>query len=126
LVVHPGSGIQHGTLVHALLYHFQSLSDVGGEARPGIVHRIDKQSSGLLVVAKNNRTHALLGKMFQERKIEKTYIALVHGKLARTEGRIDVPIARHTTIRTRMAARQNQRRARNALTEYKVIEKLRE
>jgi 23S rRNA pseudouridine1911/1915/1917 synthase len=133
LVVHPGSGVRSGTLVHALLYHFQNLSDVGGEGRPGIVHRIDKKTSGLLIVAKNNRTHALLGRMFQDRKIEKTYIALVHGKFARPEGSVDLPIARHSKIRTRMAAHNPAphrqapfRKGRTALTQYKVIENFKE
>ena len=124
LVVHPGSGIHHGTLVHALLYHFQqNLSDLG-DGRPGIVHRIDKQTSGLLIIAKNNRTHAVLGKMFQERKIEKTYFALVHGKLTRAQATIEMPIARHSTIRTRMAAQS--KRGRSAVSEYRVVEQLRE
>jgi 23S rRNA pseudouridine1911/1915/1917 synthase len=127
LVVHPGSGVRSGTLVHALLYHFQNLSDAGGEGRPGIVHRLDKQTSGLLIVAKNNKTHALLGKMFEERQIEKTYLALVHGKMNRSEGRIDTPIARHSTIRTRMATGTRlQKGGRTALTDYKVIEGLRD
>jgi 23S rRNA pseudouridine1911/1915/1917 synthase len=120
LVVHPGAGVNKVTLVHALLYHFQNLSDFGGEGRPGIVHRLDKNTSGLLIVAKNNHIHAVLGKMFHERRIEKTYIALVHGRLARTEGSITTPIGRHATIRTRMATYASH--GRSALTRYKVIE----
>ena len=123
LVVHPGAGVKEGTLVHALLYHFQNLSDAAGDSRPGIVHRIDKWTSGLLVVAKNNLAHAALGKAFQDRSVEKNYIALVHGNLSRSAGEIDMAISRHTTIRTRMAA--NVRRGRSAQTEYKVIEALR-
>ena len=122
LVVHPGSGVKQGTLVHALLYHFQNLSDRGGVERPGIVHRIDKKTSGLLIVAKNNQTHALLGQMFQERSVEKTYLALVHGKPARPEATINMPIARHARIRTRMAVRPGK----TARTDYKVIESLRD
>src|ERR1051326_5736271 len=79
LVVHPGSGTHSGTLVNALLFHFKNLSDVGGESRPGIVHRLDKKTSGLLVVAKNNVAHARLSKAFHDREVPKTYIALVHG-----------------------------------------------
>jgi len=124
LVVHPGSGVKSGTLVHALLHHFQNLSDFGGVARPGIVHRIDKWTSGLLLIAKNNSAHARLGAAFQNRQIEKTYFALVHGKLARSSGTIETSIARHPKIRTRMAAFQSRGRA--AHTEYKVIEAFRE
>jgi len=124
LVVHPGSGTRNHTVVHGLLYHFKNLSNSGGEGRPVIVHRIDKRTSGLLIVAKNNQTHALLGRAFQDRKIEKTYTALVHGKLKHSEGVIDVAISRHPTIRTRMAARPN--RGRSALTQYKLVETFRE
>ena len=124
LVVHPGAGVQQGTLVHALLYHFQELSDFAGESRPGIVHRIDKLTSGLLIVARNNKTHALLSKMFQDRRIEKIYIALVHGKIARSQGTIDTLIGRHSRIRTRMAVLQN--RGKTAITEYRLIEQLRD
>ncbi len=120
LVVHPGAGIQSGTIVHALLYHFQKLSDFGGEARPGIVHRIDKRTSGLLIVAKNNPAHALLGRAFQDRAVEKRYTALVHGKVARPSGTLQTPISRHPSIRTRMAARAGQ--GRQAYTEYRLIE----
>jgi 23S rRNA pseudouridine1911/1915/1917 synthase len=124
LVVHPGSGVRSGTLVHALLYHFRNLSDFGGEGRPGIVHRIDKWTSGLLIVAKNNETHALLGKAFQNRKIEKTYLALVHGRMSQDSGTIEKQVARHPTIRTRMAVLEN--RGRMAHTEYKSVETFQE
>jgi 23S rRNA pseudouridine1911/1915/1917 synthase len=121
LVVHPGAGIQTGTVVHALLHHFQELSSLGEECRPGIVHRIDKWTSGLLVIAKNNQAHASLGKAFQERHVEKTYSALVHGKVLRSSGVIDMSIARHSTIRTRMAA--STERGRTAHTEYVVVKR---
>jgi 23S rRNA pseudouridine1911/1915/1917 synthase len=124
LVVHPGSGVRSGTLVHALLYHFQNLSNFGGEGRPGIVHRIDKWTSGLLLVAKNNEAHALLGKAFQDRKVEKTYLALVHGRMNQPAGVIEKQVGRHPTIRTRMAVLEN--RGRMAHTEYRVIETFRE
>src|SRR5215471_3236103 len=102
LVVHPGSGMHESTLVHGLLFHFQNLSDAGGEARPGIVHRLDKKTSGLLIVAKNNMTHARLSRDFQDRKIQKTYLALVHGKPRRDTGTIELTVGRHPTVRTRM------------------------
>src|SRR6059036_3929243 len=79
VVVHPGSGVRDGTIANALLFHFKNLSDVGGEGRPGIVHRLDKKTSGLLIVAKNNIAHARLSAAFQNREIQKTYLALVHG-----------------------------------------------
>jgi len=124
LVVHPGAGVQRGTLVHALLYHFRNLSDFGGEGRPGIVHRLDKWTSGLLVIAKNNAAHGLLGKAFQDRKVVKSYIALVHGRLQQKSGALQMPIGRHSTIRTRMAAVTEK--GRSALTQYKVLEEFRE
>jgi 23S rRNA pseudouridine1911/1915/1917 synthase len=124
LVVHPGSGVKSGTVVNALLHHFKNLSDFGGDSRPGIVHRIDKWTSGLLLIAKNNPAHARLGTAFQDRRIQKTYIALVHGKLTRSGGTIEKTIGRHPTIRTRMAALDNRGRA--AHTEYTVLEAFRD
>lgn len=123
LVVHPGSGTRGGTVVHGLLFHFQNLSDVGGWARPGIVHRLDKKTSGLLIVAKNNVAHARLSKDFQDRKIQKSYHALVHGKLARETGTIELSVGRHPTVRTKMAA--GNERGRSAFTEYRVMEQFR-
>ena len=119
IVVHPGSGTGTGTLVHGLLFHFQNLSDIGGESRPGIVHRLDRQTSGLIIVAKNNVAHARLSRAFQNRQIEKTYLALVHGKPRAAVGTIEVSIGRHPTIRTKMAALMN--RGRPAHTEYRVF-----
>lgn len=123
VVVHPGSGTKSGTIVHALLYHFQNLSDMGGAGRPGIVHRLDKWTSGLMIVAKNNVVHARLSKAFQDRQIQKTYLALVHGKPPRAKGTIELSIARHRTIRTRMAAQRA--RGRTAYTEYRVLDQFR-
>lgn len=120
LVVHPGAGARSGTVAHGLLYHFQNLSDTGGDTRPGIVHRLDKWTSGLLLVAKNNLVHAKLGKAFQDRLVQKTYLALVHGRPARASAVIELPISRHTTIRTRMSARVG--RGRYAHTEYRVMQ----
>ena len=124
LAVHPGAGNRSSTLVHALLHHFQSLSDLGGGGRPGIVHRLDKRTSGLLVVAKNNAAHAKLGKMFHDREVQKRYIALVHGKVAQQSRSIELPIGRDPAARTRMTTRKG--RGRSASTEYQVIEMLRE
>ena len=122
LVMHPGAGNRSGTLVNALLGHFRSLSDAGGDVRPGIVHRLDKWTSGLLIVAKNNVAHARIAQAFHERQVQKTYLALVHGKMRRPSGKIDLSIGRHRTERTRMSTRAT--RGRLALTEYRVMEQL--
>jgi 23S rRNA pseudouridine1911/1915/1917 synthase len=119
LVVHPGAGARTGTVAHALLFHFQNLSSEGGDMRPGIVHRLDKWTSGLLLVAKNNSTHAKLGRAFQDRQIQKDYLALVHGRPSKASATIELPIGRHSTIRTRMAARAG--RGRSAHTEYRIV-----
>ena len=123
MVAHPGSSTKTGTLVHALLFHFQNLSDAGGEGRPGIVHRLDKKTSGLMIIAKNNIAHAKLSKAFHDRQIQKTYLALVHGKPRKSIGIIDLNIARHKAVRTRMAAGRN--RGRRALSEYRTLEEFR-
>jgi 23S rRNA pseudouridine1911/1915/1917 synthase len=123
LVVHPGSGTKKETVVHGLLFHFQTLSDVGGTARPGIVHRLDKKTSGLLIVAKNNAAHARLSRAFSERQIHKTYLALVHGKPPAAAGTIELTVGRHPTIRTKMAAGRPHGRA--AYTQYRVLEQFR-
>src|SRR5215813_5380614 len=120
VVVHPGSGVRDGTIANALLFHFKNLSDAGGEGRPGIVHRLDKKTSGLLIVAKNNIAHARLSAAFQNREIQKTYLALVHGKPARETAAIELVVGRHPTLRTTMAA--GGPRGRAAHTEYQVLE----
>ena len=120
ITVHPGSGARSGTLANALLFHFKNLSDVGGEVRPGIVHRLDKKTSGLLLVAKNNVAHARLSDAFQGRRIQKTYLALVHGRPRRDTAAIELSVGRHRTIRTKMAAGLTTGRA--AYSEYKVLE----
>jgi 23S rRNA pseudouridine1911/1915/1917 synthase len=119
LVVHPGAGTSGGTLAHGLMYRFRSLSGTGGEARPGIVHRIDKWTSGLLIVAKNDWTHARLSRAFQERAVEKTYLALVHGRMRQPSGDIALNIGRHSTVRTRMSVQQGRGRA--ALSSYRKL-----
>ena len=121
IVVHPAAGNQTGTLVHSLLYHFGHLSAAGGKDRPGIVHRLDKWTSGLMVIAKSDPAHVRLAGDFQERRVQKTYIALVHGRLARQRGTVELGIGRHPSVRTRMAARVQGRPAR---TEYVVMELL--
>lgn len=124
VVVHPGSGTNAGTIVHGLLFHFQNLSDAAGTARPGIVHRLDKWTSGLMIVAKNNVAHAKLSKAFQDRQIQKTYFALVHGRPRQSTGVIESSIGRHPKVRTKMAAIQG--RGRSAYTEYRTMEQFRE
>jgi 23S rRNA pseudouridine1911/1915/1917 synthase len=123
LVVHPGSRTGSSTVVHGLLFHFKQLSNTGGPARPGIVHRLDKKTSGLLIVAKNNSAHARLSADFQDRKIRKTYLALVHGVPRRDTAAIELTVGRHPSIRTKMAA--NAPRGRSAWTEYRVKERYR-
>jgi 23S rRNA pseudouridine1911/1915/1917 synthase len=103
LVVHPAAGVHSGTLANGLAYHFQKLSTRAGEIRPGIVHRLDKGTSGLMVVAKNESTHESLSDQFRGREIFKSYIALVHGVIKQESGRIEQPIARDPRTRIRMA-----------------------
>jgi 23S rRNA pseudouridine1911/1915/1917 synthase len=105
MVVHIGAGVKSGTLVNALLHHFRELSAVGGELRPGIVHRLDKNTSGVLLVAKNDRAHRHLAEQFASRTMEKHYLALVHGTVRKAEGIIRAPIRRDPVRRTRMTAR---------------------
>ncbi len=128
MMVHAGSGAtddarSRGTLVNALLHRFQSLSSTGGELRPGIVHRLDKETSGLIIVAKNDRTHAALARMFSAREIRKTYVALVHGAVERQKGTISAPIGRDPVRRTRMTTRVQQN-ARAAVSHYEVVRRL--
>lgn len=117
LVVHPASGAQSGTLANALAFHFQKLSTHAGPARPGIVHRLDKDTSGVMVVAKNEATHEDLADQFRARKVFKSYVALVHGRVKEDSGRIDQPIARDPRNRTRMGVVAG---GRGALSLFKV------
>lgn len=103
MVVHPGAGIESGTLANALVHHFNSLSEVAGRIRPGIVHRLDKDTSGLLVVAKNDVAHEQLSDQFRDRQVFKMYVALVYGRLAKDSGEIQERIGRGTHNRTRMS-----------------------
>ena len=118
MVVHPAAGNDDGTLVNALLYHLDSLSGIGGEMRPGIVHRLDKDTSGLMLVAKDDQTHASLSQQLSERKMEKHYRAMVYGKMKETSGEIEKPIGRSKTDRKKMAVDENGRWAK---TEWKVL-----
>lgn len=122
VVVHAGSGHHSGTVVNALLHRFGSLSSVNGDVRPGIVHRLDKGTSGVLVIARTDKAHLALARQFHEREVEKIYLALVHGRMKQPRGRITSPIARDPVHRTRMTTRLES--GRSALTEYEVIEEL--
>jgi 23S rRNA pseudouridine1911/1915/1917 synthase len=119
IVMHPGAGHQQHTLVNALLAHCQNLSGIGGKERPGIVHRLDKETSGALVVAKNDATHRDLSSQFAARTMTKIYLALVAGTLRKTSGVIDKAIARHPVHRQRMSIARRQ--GRSAKTEYRVL-----
>jgi 23S rRNA pseudouridine1911/1915/1917 synthase len=124
LVVHPSAGHEEHTLVNALLHHCRgSLSGIGGVARPGIVHRLDKETSGCLVVAKNDETHLALSKQFSERRVEKIYNAIVCGEMTRESGEIRAAIARHPSHRKRMAVRDDDS-GREAHTLWRALEKL--
>lgn len=120
MVVHPAPGNYEGTLVNALLYHCKDLSGINGVKRPGIVHRIDKDTSGILVVAKNDKAHVCLAEQFKEHSIKREYIALVEGKIKVENGTIDKPLGRHPRERVKMAIVQNGKRA---VTHFEVIER---
>jgi 23S rRNA pseudouridine1911/1915/1917 synthase len=121
MVVHAGAGVHSGTLVNALLHRFQQLSGMGGELRPGIVHRLDRFTSGVLLVAKNDRAHRHLAEQFAARSTRKIYLAMVHGRVEKETGRIEKPIARDPKRRERMTARLVTGRA--AWSEYRVLER---
>ena len=121
LVVHPGSGNHNGTLVNGLLYHCANIEGVGDSIRPGIVHRLDKDTSGIMVVAKNETVHRQLVEMFKNRDIDKQYLAIVHGVPDRVEGRIVAPIGRHSVNRQKMAVREGTS-GRYAASSWRVEE----
>ena len=126
MMVHAGAGAEdearnRGTLVNALMYRFSQLSVVGGELRPGIVHRLDKETSGLIVVAKNDSAHRKLAEQFSRRQVKKTYLALVHGWVKLDRGTIDAEISRDAIRRTRMTTRRSG--GRSAVTHYRVLER---
>ena len=120
MVVHPAAGRWSGTLVNALLYHCPDIQGIGGERRPGIVHRLDKDTSGVMVVAKHGRAFHYLATQFRERKIRKEYLALVWGRVQHERGIINRPIGRHRTDRKRMSSRHSISRLRAAITEWRV------
>jgi 23S rRNA pseudouridine1911/1915/1917 synthase len=121
MVVHAGAGVHSGTLVNALLHRFEALSGVGGALRPGIVHRLDRFTSGVLLVAKNDTAHQRLASQFSSRQVEKVYLAMVHGAVRQEHGRIERPITRDPVHRTRMTARLDE--GRSAWTEYRVLQR---
>ena len=122
LVVHPAAGHWSGTLVNALLYHCRdSLSGINGELRPGIVHRIDKDTSGLLIVAKNDFAHQALAAQLQDHTLARTYVCLVVGGVREDSGTVDAPIGRHPTDRKKMAV--TEKNSRHAVTHWRVLER---
>lgn len=122
MVVHPAAGNESGTLVNALLKHLDNLSGIGGEIRPGIVHRIDKDTSGLLLIAKNDRAHVSLSEQIKAHSVHRAYKAVVIGGFREDDGFVDAPIGRHPTDRKRMAIVPDGREAR---TNWQVLERLR-
>ena len=124
MVVHPAAGNPDGTLVNALLYHCgDSLSGIGGVIRPGIVHRIDKDTSGLLVVAKNDETHLALSEQLKDHTVSRVYSAIALGNFKQDSGTIDAPIGRHPSDRKKMAVLHGSDSAREAVTHYEIIER---
>jgi len=119
MVVHPAEGNYSGTLVNALLYHCRDLSGINGVMRPGIVHRLDKDTSGLLVAAKNDAAHASLAQQFKDRQVNRRYLALVHGRVREKAGEVDAPIGRDPRDRQRMAV--VQKNGKQAVTTYRVL-----
>jgi len=121
VVVHPGNGNYSGTLVNGLMYYTNNLSDINGEVRPGIVHRIDKDTSGLIIVAKNNKSHEILSEYFQNKTITRTYIALIKGELKTNNATIDAPIGRSENDRKKMAV--TSKNSKHAITHLTVLKR---
>lgn len=119
MVVHPGAGNPDGTLVNALLYHIDDLSGINGEIRPGIIHRLDKDTSGVLVVAKNDTAHVHLSEQLQNRTVKRTYWAIVHGQIPHEHGTIDAPIGRDPHDRQKFTVIKD---GKEAITHFKVLE----
>jgi len=127
-MVHAGAGEtddarNSNTLVNALLFRFNALSSTGGELRPGIVHRLDKDTSGLIVVAKNDAAHVKLAELFSSRQIRKTYVALVHGLVERQKGSVTAAVSRDPVRRTRMTTKPSEN-SRTAISHYEVVQRL--
>ena len=125
MVVHPAKGHWSGTLTAALAFHFKELSSIGGPTRPGIVHRLDRETSGVIAVAKSDRAHLALAAQFENRTTEKEYLAIVAGKLDRDRDVIEQPIGVHPYQREKMAIRANHATSRDAKTSYELIERFR-
>ncbi len=121
MVVHPGNGNAHNTLVNALMFHTKNLSDINGEIRPGIVHRIDKDTSGIMIVAKNNKAHQVLADALSRHEIKREYIALIKGEFLSDTATIDAPIGRDKINRKRMTVTGEN--SKNAITHLRVIER---
>lgn len=122
IVVHPAPGHYSGTLVNGLLYYCRdTLSGIGGVLRPGIVHRIDRDTTGSLLVCKNDFSHAVLAQQLKEHRVTRRYVAIVHGRLKEEEGTINAPIGRHPSDRKKMAV--NERNGREAITHYRVLKR---
>lgn len=121
MIVHPSSGIYSGTLVNALLYHCHDLSGINGVNRPGIVHRIDKETSGLLMIAKNDKAHQSLSQQLKEHSVTRRYVALVHGLIPHEKGKINAPIGRDVNNRQNMAVTKNN--SKEAITNFRVLER---
>ena len=127
MVTHPAPGNYTGTLVNALMLHIKDLSGIGGELRPGIVHRLDKDTSGLLLVAKSDLAHQSLSKQLKDRTVKKIYVALVHGIVKQDEGYVQEKIGRHPVNRKKMAViKSPDHKSREALTFFKVLKRYRE
>lgn len=121
MTVHPGAGVRHGTLVHALLFQCKDLSAIGGKIRPGIVHRLDKDTSGVMVVAKNDQAHNSLVEQFKTREVKKKYIAIVEGNVKEDSGVFDSKIGRHPTNRIKMSSQAKA--GRESVTKWKTLER---
>ena len=121
MVVHPAAGHTSGTLVHAALAHAPEMEGIGGEKRPGVVHRLDKDTSGLIILAKNDQAHRFLQEQFRQRKTEKTYLALVDGKPPTPAGRIEAPVGRDSVHRRLMTV-TGIKKGREAVSEYRTLE----
>jgi len=124
LVVHPGAGVKRGTLVHGLLNRYPEMATVGSAARPGIVHRLDKDTSGVMVVARTQTAYQLLRQQFEERSIHKTYLGLALGRFRQKKGTIDLPLGRHIHHREKISVRT--RKPRVAITHYEVLREFKE
>lgn len=124
MVVHPAKGHWSGTLTAGLMYHFENLSSIGGDHRPGIVHRLDRDTSGVIVIAKNDQAHTHLMRQFEKRTVQKKYIAVVSGAPDRDRDRIEAPIGQHPYQRERMAVRAGHKSSKAARTFYEVQERL--